>query len=121
MTTEAAAGTPAAGAAPDEPVYHGYVVLEWPAPVKTLTFPRAMVTWKVTIYNATDGAFINTVEAFTIRADAKEWVIADMTMLADPDGLPVLNADARGIFPDGNGGFLKGTFSFLVAEMRVRS
>lgn len=117
MTTEAAE----AGVRSDDegPVYHGHVILEWPQPVTTLTFPRAMVAWKVAVYDATDGASITTASEITVRASADGWVTADLTMLADPDGMPVLSGST--VYPDDEGRARTGTFSFLVAEMRVRS
>lgn len=108
-------------AAEDGPAYCGQVILEWPAPVRSSGFLCAMVAWKVSVFDASDGSPIHTVEAFTLRANADGWVAADMTMLARPDGTPLLSTEAEGgIYPDGDGGFLKGTFPFLVAEMRVR-
>ncbi len=100
--------------------YHGYVIIEWPAP----THPgeaRAIPGWKCAILNATTGEPITTVQKITVLrviADTQSYIIADLVMMADPDGMPVLNGST--VYPDGEGGFLTGVFPFLVAEMRVR-
>jgi hypothetical protein len=99
-----------------EPCYHGYVVLEWPQPVTTLTFPRAMVAWNVAVYDACEGTPVTTVSKLTVRASADSWVIADMTMLADEQGMPI--RDGKPVIRDSK--VLEGTFSFLVSGMRVR-
>jgi len=112
--TGAHAGPPGTGA----PGYWGYVVLEWPGPVKTLTFPRAMAAREVAVYDAADGTPITTVEKIIVRASADGWVIAEMTMLADPEGAPVLNGTT--VWPDEHGNIRTGVFRYLVAGMRVR-
>jgi hypothetical protein len=106
--------------------YYGYVIIEWPAPQRKDGTPRPMAAWGCTILDPVTGQPITTVEKITLQrvtADARNAVIADLAMLADPDGNPVMGPDEDGkhvVWPDENGKIRTGVFPFLVAEMRVR-
>lgn len=97
--------------------FRGVVVIEWPArrgplPHSALPGPACTVTDAVT------GKLITTCTAVTVRATMDEIITADLTLLADADGNPVL--DGKPV-PDPTGReVLTGTFPFAVAEMRVR-
>lgn len=110
-------------------VYHGYVILEWPAPVTTLTFPRAMVAWKVAVFDAADGTPVPSADRIIVRASADGWVTAELHALLGPDGMPAKpgprdpvtgRAGDMVLDRDEDGRPRTGVFRYLVSEMRVR-
>jgi hypothetical protein len=105
--------------------YCGYVIIEWPAPRLKDGIPRPMPAWGCTILDAQTGKPIVTAEKITVQrvtADAQSFITADLAMLADDKGMPVLGPGEDGrvvIWPDENGEIRRGVFPFIVAEMRV--
>lgn len=100
--------------------YCGYVIIEWPAPRRKDGVPGVLAAWGCSILDAVTGEPIAAAEKVTIlrvTADAQSFIIADLAMFADLDGNPVPDGKPR--FRDGK--VITGVFSFLVAEMRVRS
>ncbi len=73
--------------------------------------------WGVTITDADTGKPILTCLSAVIKADVKSPITADLTMFVDADGQPLLAGEP---VPDGDE-FRVGTFTFLVAEMRVKA
>lgn len=125
MMTEAAG---AEGSGGEGPVYYGYVIIEWPAPLKPGEV-RAMPGWRCAILNAETGKAITTVEEIFVPAvsAAQRFITCELTMFADDKGMPLLEVERQPGHPPGiahlddNGKIRTGTFPFLVAEMRVRS
>ena len=107
--------------------YCGYVIIEWPAPRRKDGIPRAMPAWACSVLDAETGKPITTVEKLTVPrlvADVTTFITCDLVMLADEQGMPVMGPGEDGKFTvwlDENGRARTGVFSFLVAEMRVRS
>lgn len=94
--------------------YHGVIVIEWPAAHGAS--PYSSITGrKVEITDALTGKPIRTCMSFAVRADCAALVTADLTMLADENGGPLLEGEP---VPDGDG-FRTGVFPFFVSEMRV--
>lgn len=101
------------------PESRGVVIIEWPA--RAAQGVGLLPGWGVGIYDALTGDSpeprqITTVTCVAIRADAREIITADLTMLADEDGNPLY--DGPPVLRDRE--IVTGTFPFLVAEMRVR-
>jgi len=97
------------------PPYRGVVVIEWPAPVGGSVY-ACMIGRDVKITDAATGKPFGTCSNVTVHADPGALVTADLTLLADKDGEPLL--DGRVVTRDGEP--LTGVFPFVVAEMRVR-
>lgn len=106
--------------------YGGYVIIEWPAPRGKDGIPAAMTAWDCSVIDAATGKPIVTAEKITVErvtADCTGFVIADLAMLADPDGNPVLGPGEDGkcaIYLDEHDRIRRGVFPFIVSEMRVR-
>jgi hypothetical protein len=114
MTTETAEAAPA-----EEISYQGYLIIEWPRRREAAPgFAHVMPGWKVSLTDAITGEQITTATAVEIHADAQNIVTAELTMFCDLDGKPVYGGST--FWPDDDGKPRTGTFSFLVAEMRVR-
>ena len=86
-------------------------------------------SWKIAVYDALSGSQITTVTRIELHATASDMVTADVTMFADADGQPLYQLEKAQHPETGrwhekiylrNGDINKGTFPFLVAEMRVR-
>ena len=79
--------------------------------------------WGCSIFDAETGEQIMTATRLkvpSVTVDAQDVITADLTMLADENGMPVLGKVPQ--FIDVKGGEIpSGTFPFLVAEMRVRA
>lgn len=98
--------------------YAGVIVIEWPQP-RPLEEGAAIPSWKVTVFDALSGKPITMrTGKIEIHAADQGIVTADLTMLTDPKGNPLFDESA--VYPAEGGGFLQGTFTFLVSEMRVR-
>jgi hypothetical protein len=102
----------------------GRIIIEWPAPDRgePLAGGRLMPGWQCKILDAETGSIISTVMSATlplgcVTAEAGQFITADLAMLADDHGKPLMGG--KTVYPDGNGGIRQGTFRFLVAEMRV--
>lgn len=95
--------------------YRGVIAIEWPAPVGTGPY-SAVSGRSVSIADAVSGKPVTTCSRLTVRADVAEIVTADLILFADADGNPVLD----GAPVPGDDEILTGTFTFVVAEMRVR-
>jgi hypothetical protein len=107
--------TEAAGEAEPEQ-YRGVIVIEWPAAHGASPY-SVMAGWKTEITDALTGKPITTCASFTVRMDPEALVTADLTLLADAAGEPVLDG-----MPVIDGDKVRtGVFTFLVSEMRVRS
>jgi hypothetical protein len=103
------------GDSPQE--FAGSVVIEWPC-----ARPGSALIGSLTKISAEDGTPILTVTSLTLHCAADDIAWAELTMFADPDGNPVLDAGPGPLAkvhagPDGE--ILTGTFPFLVTEMRV--
>jgi hypothetical protein len=102
----------------DACAYYGRVIIEWPAPGRSPALPG----WGCSIFDADTGEPIVTVTRLkmpSVTVDAQDVITADLTMLADEDGMPVLGKVPQFIdIKDGE--IPSGTFPFLVTEMRVR-
>jgi hypothetical protein len=117
------------------PRRYGRVIIEWPA--RRECDPHSLRGWGCAIYDAATGKMIPTVmnlkvPGAVVLADAQHVITADLTLLADPDGNPLLelerHPDPQGrpghigsevIYAGDDGEVLTGTFSFEVAEMRI--
>jgi hypothetical protein len=102
----------------ESPAYYGRVIIEWPAPGRSPVLPG----WGCSIFDAETGEPIVTVTRLkvpSVTADAQDVITADLTMLADENGMPVLGKVPQFIDVE-DGEIPSGTFPFLVAEMRVR-
>ena len=112
------------------PVYYGRVIIEWPGPQQERF---ALAGWMCAVYDAETGQAVSTVmrariPSVVVHADAQNVITADLTMLADDKEMPILFPEeypgrpgSTKVYTDEEGGIREGTFSFLVAEMRVRS
>lgn len=106
---------------PDSPPqFAGSIIITWPRPSPA----GSLHGWAITLTNAATGAEIRTVTAFQVilHAAADDLVWADLDMLADGEGAPIYGEDENGLPPrlhivDGEP--VRGTFPFLVTEMRV--
>lgn len=99
------------------PTCYGHIIIEWPAPRGT-DYPRLMPGWACAIFDAATGKPVTTAEKLVIPAvtvDARRFITAELTMLADEDGNPVFDGNPH--VRDGE--IITATFPFLVAEMRV--
>jgi len=120
VTDVAEAAPPAiedAGAMPAE--FAGCIGIEWPA--ADVAAGNVMPGWQVTPYDA-DGP-VTTVESFTLvaHASAAGIVWAEVTLLTDADGRPVLHLpEGEGPHFGEDGEASTGTFPFLVTGMRVK-
>jgi hypothetical protein len=107
----------------ESPRYYGRVIIEWPA----LREGRVLPGWGCSIFDAETGQPIVTAEKIVIpsvTATAQDVITCDLTMFADPSGMPVLFPREDGnltIWQAADAGIKTGTFLFEVAEMRVRS
>ena len=103
--------------------YYGRVIIEWPAPGRSSVLPG----WGCSVFDAGTGKPVTTVEKIRIpavTAEAEGVITCELTMFADPDGMPVLFPDIDGnltIWQAGDGDIKTGTFLFYVAGMRVRA
>lgn len=120
MTTDVAEAGTSSDEAP--PTYDGCVIIEWPGPPKRGI--GAIAGGAIAIYDAFSGdephgKMITTVSSadIVIHARAEDLVTADLTMFADEDGKPVFGGKPH--IRDGE--VITATFTFLVADMRVRS
>ena len=116
----------------ESPAHYGRVIIEWPAPGRSPALPG----WGCSVFDAETGKPVVTVEKIIIpavTATATDVITCDLTMFANPDGKPLLELervpDPHGrpghagygrIYTDGEGKIRTGTFTFPVAEMRVR-
>jgi hypothetical protein len=91
------------------------IIIEWPAAHGPSPY-SAIAGRTVEITDALTGKPIRTCTGVTVRADMERLVTADLTMLADEGGLPLLDGD-----PVLDGKEIRtGVFPFLIAEMRVK-
>jgi hypothetical protein len=109
MTTE-----PQAGAEPGQ--YRGVIIIGWPASANAGSPYASMVARKTEIADALTGKPIRTCTGFTVHGDMDALVTADLTLLADADGEPLL--EGKPVLKDGE--VITGTFPFIVSEMRVQ-
>ena len=102
------------------PASRGVIRIEWPAPDLASPY-AAMLGRLITITDAVTGEMITTVSYadITVRADAREQVTAELTMFTDADGEPLTGG--LPVADNDGGGFRQGTFTYVVAEMRVRN
>lgn len=98
--------------------YRGVVIIEWPAPYGVPPY-SALIGRACTVTDAVTGKPILTCTRVVVRASMDEIVTADLTVLADADGNPLLDGEPV-VAPCGRE-FLTGTFPFAVSEMRVRN
>lgn len=118
MTTEAPEAE-----IPPERMFHGRVTIEWPGPQQDARYVEG---WKVTAFDAETGECVS-VTAMEIRLiiTPSDCVVAEMTHILGPDGLParppVPGGDVE-VVPllDGSGKLKTGVFRYLVTGMRVR-
>jgi hypothetical protein len=116
------------GTTEDGSAYYGRVIIEWPEPPERKW--HSLVGWRCAVLDAETGKPVITVSKITlpaITADARGWITCELTMFADDDGMPVLSPGeypgrpgSVKIYMDGDGNVRTGTFTFIVAEMRVR-
>jgi hypothetical protein len=97
------------------PPYCGLVSIEWPAPTGGSIY-ACMLGREVKVTDAASGKLITTCLDLTVHANAGALVTADLTLLADEDGEPLLEGK-----PVLDGKEIRtGVFPFVVAEMKVR-
>jgi hypothetical protein len=112
--------------APEAPLYYGCVIIEWPAPLRKGEH-RPLAGWACSIFDAETGKMIVTAEKIyipAVTASAQRFITCELLTGADDDGKPVLFPGDDGklpLFKDDDGEIRRGTFPFLVAEMRIRS
>lgn len=97
------------------PPYRGVIAIEWPAATGGSVY-ACLLGWGVKVTDAATGKPVTTCLDVTVHADAGALVTADLTLLADEDGEPLL--EGKPVVRDGEP--LTGTFPFVVAEMKVR-
>jgi hypothetical protein len=109
---------PAAGdwTAEPGPPYRGVISIEWPAPAGGSIY-ACMLGRGVRITDAATGRPFDNCSEIAVHADPGALVTADLTLLADKDGEPLL--DGRVVTRDGEP--LTAVFPFVVSEMRVRN
>jgi hypothetical protein len=109
-------GGPAAELPPGRAAYRGEVIIEWPAPHGDPRMP--MIGTLVAVYDAATGEPVTTVSSadITVHADAGSLVTANLVLLADEEGDPILDGPPV----VANGHILTGVFPYLVTAMRIR-
>jgi len=105
----------------ESPFCYGRVIIEWPGPQRE---KFALAGWMCAVYDAVTGKPVTTVmrarlPSVVVHADAQDMITADLTMLADDKGMPILFPEEHHAGDDGK--IREGTFPFFVAEMHVRS
>lgn len=117
------------GDEPPQTVIWGRVIIEWPQFWRK-DHSHALSGWQCTVYEAESGHPVVTVDKLAIPAVtvlADRWVTCELTMFADETGEPILFPEPHPDHPGSckayqgeDGRILRGTFTFLVTEMRVR-
>lgn len=104
----------------DEPDrYDGVCVITWPS--KQHASGVWLPTWPMKIADARTGALIVSVVRLCVLADFEprsDSIVAELTMLCDPDGNPYLGKD-ESIVLQADGTIRTETFRYLVSEMRL--
>lgn len=94
-------------------VYVGRVILTWPS-IRDMSHPTCMI-----VTDADSGAQITSVRKAVVTADCDApGIVADLTILCDLDGTPLLEPGAP-LRLQADGTPREETFRVLVAEMRV--
>jgi hypothetical protein len=95
--------------------FRGVVIIEWPAAHGASPY-SSIAGHRVAVTDALTGKLITTCLGVTVRADPQRLVTADLEMLADENGNPLLEGD-----PVLDCGEIRtGVFPFAVSEMRVK-
>ena len=93
--------------------FAGSIVITWPQPAPG----GSLLGWGITLADAETGEDIQTVTALRVllHADAQALVWAELDMFAGADGKPAYSHPLHIV----DGEPVRGTFPFLVTEMRV--
>jgi hypothetical protein len=97
--------------------YQGYVIIEFPVPESTPEHPRPgiLAGYNMMVVNAADEKPVLTVSRVELHAEANDIITADLTMMADADGRPLM--DTSVIYRRGDE-IVTGTFPFIVTGIR---
>lgn len=93
----------------------GCVIITWPKHGGHVALPG----WSVMFTDADSGQPITSVLALKLDATPQQVITAEMTMLVDTDGSPLLNSRSAAARTDDGEHLLTGVFHWLVAEMRI--
>ena len=101
--------------------FAGTIGIQWPAvpPGANPAWPVVLPAYLTAFYD--DDGFVPTVTRFALHGDATGLLWAELTMLADEDGKPVLHT-GKGYEPAAvhGGEIAMGTFPFLITSMKVQ-
>lgn len=96
-------------------VFAGRVIITWPKYSGVTALPG----WGVTVADADSGKPITGALMLTLNANPHGVITAEMTMLIDADGKPLVGSRSKPVLAEDGEHPLTGVFHWLVAEMRI--